>query len=544
MSEYTKPVVGDRFFAREDILQILLKSASDIKQGYRHNIAVAGRGLIGKSSLLLHFLGQIRDDSGLIPIYINLKGMDLQKFAENFVSMMLYHAIRKRTPVKTTDDLDYLEAACGGLFPKSREVVRRIRSCIRESDFDEAYSALWDLCVVINAESGQFPVVVLDEFDMISSFPVRNAFMVLGRKIMVQQRTLFVVSSSSAVRAKKILFEKLSLLFGGFRILDVGAFSQEQTKGFLKARCKGIILPDILRDFLVFFTGGHPFYLSLIAQRFDLARQHSVRRLSARYISTVIAELFFQQGGLINQFFIDMIHRLNVLIKDQNIFDILRTLLATGRVNDIVKRHKISRCEVSDILNHLQDFGVITKSGSLYAITDPAFRMWLQVKARPTNLYFDFCPADDMPVYMKEVRRRIEDFISYSRQSFDEKIIDLIRSFKNDQFFIDQRVRVLPSLEIIRKDKLGTDDCLISRHANKRWLILVSSKRITEEYAATVFDRLRELKDYKARVVLISSDGIDANAKLMAKQRHIWTWDREDIRNLSQFYKGSDCVIA
>ena len=83
MRFYAEPVVGNSFFARKDILESLLKSASDIREGYRHNIAIVGKGLIGKSSLLLHFLNHISSYDKLLPLYVNLKEANLERFIDN-----------------------------------------------------------------------------------------------------------------------------------------------------------------------------------------------------------------------------------------------------------------------------------------------------------------------------------------------------------------------------------------------------------------------------------------------------------------------------
>ena len=95
MNIYSEPVVGNNFFAREGILKALEKSAKDIREGYRHNIAIIGRGLIGKSSLLLHFLGRIKDSEALIPVYVNLKENSFGQFVDNFITMLLYHSLKK-----------------------------------------------------------------------------------------------------------------------------------------------------------------------------------------------------------------------------------------------------------------------------------------------------------------------------------------------------------------------------------------------------------------------------------------------------------------
>ena len=61
MSFYSDPIIGDNFLSRDDILKTLVKSSVGIREGYRHNIAIIGRGLIGKTSLLLSFLNKVKE---------------------------------------------------------------------------------------------------------------------------------------------------------------------------------------------------------------------------------------------------------------------------------------------------------------------------------------------------------------------------------------------------------------------------------------------------------------------------------------------------
>lgn len=544
MSFYCEPVFGNNFFAREEILTTLLKSAGDIKEGYRHNIALIGRGLIGKTSLLLHFLGIVKDDQSLVPVYINLKGTDFAGFADSFITMLLYHSLKKIKSLKRNDDLDYLRKCAAGPFPKTSDLIKRIKIFVEEENYDEAYSALWDLCTVLNSESGNFLILVLDEFSHILSFPVKRPFQILGQKIMVQQKTLFILSSSSTLTARKILSEKLSLLFGGFKVIDIGPFTPPSSKAFIQQQCKGIGLSDELKDFLLVFTGGHPFYLTSIIQKLKFAKQCGVERISSKYLSLLIAELLFDPGGVINQFFTDLTERLRSTITDKTIFDILKVFLKSHRNADIIKTCNISSIQLNNLLNELVEIGVVSKSGSLYAITDLAFKVWVEVKARPRNLCFDFIPQEDSSAYAKEVEEKISQFNAERKRRFEEKVVELVSSFKNDSFLIDQRMRMLPALNYVRQQRLNHNRTLITMQGKRNWLFVVSDSRVTEEDVDDILKRIKESKSNLARVILIAASDIDETATLLAKQNKFWIWNIDDLNRLFLFYKGYSAVIA
>ena len=119
MIHYAEPVTGKDFFAREDIISELVKSAESIKQGYRQNIAIVGSGLIGKSSLLLHFLNSLNNDKQFLPVYIDLQCLSVKEFALKFINSAFYNALKKRTDIgQSTDMVEMLEIA-HTIFPKS-----------------------------------------------------------------------------------------------------------------------------------------------------------------------------------------------------------------------------------------------------------------------------------------------------------------------------------------------------------------------------------------------------------------------------------------
>jgi len=544
MIHYTEPVVGKDFFAREDIISELVKSAQNIQQGYRQNIAIVGSSLIGKSSLLLHFLSSLNKDKQLLPIYIDLQCLNVKEFALKFINSAFYNALKKSTDIgQSTDIVELLESAYS-IFPKSCDLAQRVLTLIDEGSLDDAFSEVWDIPAFLSAESGYFVVVVVDEFDCMSSFTVNRPYRTLGIKVMTQQKTLFVFSSSAAITAKKILSEKLSLLFGGFKVIDLCPFSSEQSKNFINSRVKGIKIPKMLIDFIVSFTGGHPFYLSAIMDKIDFANTYGADKITIKRLSNLMAELLFHPGGVLNQFFCNKVNGVSILVEDISVLDTLRSLTKTGCFWKISNRNTISSSGLNIIIKSLLELGFAQKSGSLYAITDPMFRMWLEVKSKSRNLCFDFMPKQEWDDYANEIEARIMSFKSEQLKGFDNRVIELINSFNDDQFFIDERVRVLPKVENISLRKYRKYGILKSETLKKKCLFVLCRKKIDEE---DVVDICKTIKDFKAarfKITMITSFGIEPVAKLLAKQKAFCIWDRNDIARLFNFYKGYNTLIA
>ena len=65
---------------------------------------------------------------------------------------------------------------------------------------------------------------------------------------------MYIVSSSRDQAIKRILSEKLSLLFGNFEIVKVAGFDTGNARGFIDTRLAGYDIEDAMKIFLVEFT--------------------------------------------------------------------------------------------------------------------------------------------------------------------------------------------------------------------------------------------------------------------------------------------------
>ena len=81
---FSEPVVGEGFFGRAEILELLNKRVLALKDGYRQNVALTGQSLSGKSSIILHFL-HTAGSEGFIPVYIEVVKEPFRAFANKFM---------------------------------------------------------------------------------------------------------------------------------------------------------------------------------------------------------------------------------------------------------------------------------------------------------------------------------------------------------------------------------------------------------------------------------------------------------------------------
>ena len=175
------PVVGDKFFGRNEVLTLLVKRVDALKGGYRQNVAITGHRLTGKSSLLNHFLLNLKDNE-IIPIYIEVLEEPFRQFATKFIGTLLYNFL-KYNQRETRDDLEYLLKCCENDIPETVASIKNILRQIEKGDNNESYSELLNLSSLLKKESRKPCVVILDEFHNLDNFMLKNPFGTIAKKI-------------------------------------------------------------------------------------------------------------------------------------------------------------------------------------------------------------------------------------------------------------------------------------------------------------------------------------------------------------------------
>src|SRR3989338_303276 len=364
---FSDPVVGEDFFGRREIVDLILKRAHALKSGYRQNIALIGHQQLGKTSILRHFL-HIFHDPDVLCIYVEIKIQALDYFVEQFIRSLLFQWLKQKEKGSSTEPLTRLADRTAPFIPLTVQRGHEIMNLLKQRHPEEAYAKLFELTSVIKQETGKHCIVILDEFHRLGEFGVKNAFSDFGKRIMLQKDTMYLLSSSSFSASRKILAAKLSLLFGNFERIYLEPFDFEPAFNFLEKKPAPSIFPQNLKYFLVAFTDGHPFFLDTIANRI---RECSALKLESEVSRQVVAEvllkLLFESQGVLNQFFLKVIapwtrsdaHGSHILIL---------TEMAKGvnKLKDIsVTIHRNQR-ETSKQIQRSEEHEIILKTGVFY----------------------------------------------------------------------------------------------------------------------------------------------------------------------------------
>ncbi|MBL7071327.1 MAG: AAA family ATPase [Candidatus Omnitrophica bacterium] len=529
------PVVGERFFGREDVLATIEKRISALKSGYRQNIAITGHRLTGKSSILNHFLNFFKDD-GILPIYLEVFPEPFRQFASKFIGTLLYNYL-KYSRLEVRDDLDYLISECGDRIPETVSSIKNILKQISSDDIDDAYSELLNLTSLLKKETNRSCVVILDEFHNLSTLGIRDPFKGFGKKIMTQKDTLYIVASSEVTSIKKILSEKLALLFGNFETITLGGFDCKTSEAFLKKKLYAATVDQRLLDFIIAFADGHPFYLDALSGKMnELTGNAQSGEVTVQTVVLALEELLFDSRGTLNQFFINLLQDL-LDAKSENCRDAL-----IGIAHGIHKQKELSRwagCstkEISKNLKILTEKNLIYRSGSLYRFYDKVLRFWLQkaYHKRRTTLVNNI--SDKAMNFRADTASLIQQFFNESRMCVPVRIKNLLDSFNNEIVHIGSKNRRLIRFDSTEVVEDRGKDFIVCRLREKLILVYCPRGKVDENDVLDFISYSIKYKPMLSRRVIMTLDEIDINAKIMAKEMKMRIWDSDAVNELLDIY--------
>lgn len=541
---YSDPVVGERFFARDEVLALLNKRASALREGYRQNIALTGPSLSGKSSIILHFLRFIEEE-GFVPVYIEVIKESFSSFARKFIGTMLYNALSKIGRIPAEDLHELLDAARTHL-PNTHKNACVVLKHIEMGENEEAYSALLALTSTLKAEISAPCIVILDEFDNLEHLGIRNPFLGFGKMIMVQKDTMYIVSSSRDNAIRKILSEKLSLLFGNFEVVRISNFDSATAGRFIDSKMSLFDLAPDAKKFLIAFCDGNPFYLDkLVSRSRQLALESMTNFIDESIIVEAIVDLVYAINGTIYQYLHGIL--LDLIPTDRrDIGTSVLSAIASGRnrYNEIASVVKGKKRDVSACLEELCDSALITKNGVFYALTDSMFKYWLNhVYARRRTM---LVRTDIKRRFADDVRAYFKLCTSELRTDPVSRIISLFDRFGNEVLQVDSKEMRLPRFTKVETVQHPHNDSLwiLASFRGKFWTAKIYDGKVTEN---DVLEYIREAKSLDLKIsnkVIIALAGIDENASLLAKELRMNIWDASALNMLMDFYGIRKMVAA
>ena len=266
------PVIDQQTSAHPEIVALLHKRLSDLKDGFRQNVALLGAPGSGKSSALLTAIAQSRALPLLI-VYCEARREPWELWARRFLWATL-HGLAGFRPeqIDATHEATLLRKAYA-IAPRTAQSIAELLPQIRVTPHERVFRQILDLPYLAIEETKRPGVIVLDEFHQLERLGVYRPFHELGKRIMLERSMLYLFASSQPVIARRILRERLNLLFGGFELVELDGMSAAAGEALIRDRLSHRRLPEWAAGFLVRFTNGHPWSLATLLDAFALRGQ-------------------------------------------------------------------------------------------------------------------------------------------------------------------------------------------------------------------------------------------------------------------------------
>lgn len=524
---------------RDRIRDCIEKRVEGLHKGFRQNVALLGPPRMGKTSLVGCILSSLHGRKTAIPIWVRADAISFDDFVQNWIGGLLSGLFLSQD-VCPPPSLHSLMQASEPLIPRTVEAIRRFRRNLAQEKASNSLRELFSLPRQLSEETGKNIVLVIDEFQGLENLPAADPFGLLGKEIMVNKNTLFLVTSSMPGRAREIFQHKLSLLFGNFELIEMMPFTFQETMHFLRLRLPKRRFSKSQIKFLIHMTNGHPFYLDLILDRLEqfLSVNFDSEISQELFLRTFHAELFDSHGRLAQEFE----KRLGVcgrVKKDRGVCILTLLAVAEGKrkIQAIANSLEMKSAEVAGTLQKLLQEGLIVKRGSFYVLEDPLFAFWLRHVYQTRNQFFypSVCKLQDVLWQrLVEVYGQLE---ACDQQSIMSRIEILFKEFRNDTVEVNGKKFYCPYFSDIHLKSLrGNASFLRARNARVRWLCRIAEDHLTEEEMTIFLDEFKRIRKNVQRCVLVTLAGIDQNAKLMAQTAKIQLWDLRNLNVLLGLY--------
>jgi len=541
---FSDPVIGEKFFGREEVLELLDRRTSALKDGYRQNIALTGHSLSGKSSIIQHFLHTIKED-GFIPVYIEVAKESFRLFANKFITTMLYNALMRKGENAGIEMGPILDKA-SKIFPKTSVAIKHAISAIDKNDLEEAYTSLLGTTSVLKEEANAPCIVILDEFDNLEHLGIKNPFLSFGKVIMVQKDTMYIVSSSRDQAIKKILSEKLSLLFGNFEIVKISSFDFEVSRKYIEMKLAGFEIAPQNMKFIIALTGGNPFYLDKLT---GAARNNALEKMTNYIDEDVLAETvqktIYDSSGIVHQYLMNFILvTLDSKYREAYLAILLSLANNRNKQQEIARFTKIKSGEVSKGLERMLEMNLISKNGVFFTINDVMLEFWLKnVYQRKKEILVDGAVNKGL-LFSADIKSHIMSFTEESSKNVIVRIAELINLFSNELVQIESKQMRLPHFTKIETKSLSDQKpFIVASSRGKSWVIEPHEKEVCENDITAYIRNIKSLEGTVANKVIITLRGIDENAKLLAKELKISLWDMNTINTVLRLYGKTRIII-
>ncbi len=530
-----------QWFERADLLEGISKRVQGFCAGYRQNLALMGPQGSGKTTLLRRYLQErLPRDAGLLPVYLEAAEDDhLAECAARFVRAILYGILQGTGNPDLPASISGLLEASRPAVPQTAGLAGQVLALAEGRRPDEAYELMWDLPALASQETGHRVLLVLEEFHRLRALPVREPFRALGRKIMVQSSTMFLLTSSNPEVARSILHEGLSLLFGKFETLEMPSLTGPDCRRAMR-EVSGSVQDPLLEQILVGLAQGRADRLHLLL---GVLQKHRLPGLATEQaVGDLLEELFLEPASLLRREFELQLRSLPTHPVRALCIEVLGAV-ASGlhrlpQISDAVGR---SRSETLRALRILTEPALLSRHGVFYHLQDRLFALWMST-AQPA-LQGEGCVGSPQAArrFREAAGRWVRQMREASARSLEERLEELIGQWRGEWAELEGRRTQLPKLAEIRRISapfpFGGVVARRSAGGKGGWCVVLWTRTLEEAQAGQLVQLLRAQRLWAGyRKVVLATQRAELNARLVLQGERIRLWDQHVVNGLMELY--------
>jgi AAA+ ATPase superfamily predicted ATPase len=530
MQVIQRPVTGEDFFNREDILERLKAE---------RNFALIGQRKVGKTSIILEYLRRNPDPQSLIAYVYILFEETPPSFARKYLRALLISLLTAEADeVDVFSPIEDLTARAIQALPALAPALMRVAKAAEEKPTTETMAELLALPERIATTSGKRFLICLDEFATLAGFdlPVLD---LLRQRIMEDDHVRYIVAGSTIGTMQEVLEQSAAPLFGHFDVVWVNAFAYEEARLFLRNMFEkaGVALPELFLNFLIEFTGGLPYYLAVLAESTILfCLEANKKTVEASCVISSLQKEVFDTAGRIYIHFVDSLAKTLLQRNLGKHLEILTTAAPGGlRLTDIAKETGYSPQEINYPMNFLLRSRYLARRNQLYYIPDPTLRFFLQ-----------YCYPLQEEVYLADLGAKIDRFRSQAEamlaayrteigKGHEARVRELFRAFDGRQRL---HGHILPRFSAVEtKGALGEEFDLVAEAGGKYWIGEIKARPARRRDVDRFLKRLDAVSGWDVQdKLLICLAGIEAQAQSRAREAGLWVWSLADVNTLMKTY--------
>lgn len=528
----------NKLFGRDEIVATLKKRIDGFKKGYRQNIALIGSPLMGKTLVLRSIFSDL-NNSIILAIYVDLNKRPIKQVIRGICSQLLLDFL-KNHDIDTSGDFDYLMNKSQAFLPETIAKIKLINSNLDRKKEHQALIDTFNLTKVFSQECNRPCLLILDEFQNLEDFGNKDIFAELAKLILVQKTTMYLIASSSVIRAKEILSHRLSLLFGNFEVLEIKPYSISESSEFI-AKNLNVKINNTHKKFLINFTYGHPFYLDKLCRELFLqAKRYNLDFVNESIFIEVFENLLFEEWGLFNQRFMNFLDKICDRYREDYIMILASIISGCSKVKEIAKHLNKKEKIIQQRMSRLYDAGVIVKNGDFLHPTDKVFSFWLN-SVHNKRQEFDYADESVLRTnFRKDLFTIIDNFSFHLQKAVIERIVELFNLFKNECVQMERRKIILTDfneIKLLQTESKNFDAIILAKSPDIFWVVAVKNGILSQE---DITEFVLECRKYgyprNQKRVIITLNELDTNAKLKALQDKILTWQVQDLNSLFELY--------